>query len=54
MNSTQMQRIINVVIDNYIQRHSPATDFSKLLELSEFKDVNDLNDVNSGGNVISR
>ena len=51
MNSTQIQRIINVVINSYIQQHSLVVDFSKVFEFSKLKSVNDLNNVNNSNNV---
>ena len=51
--SEQLQRMINVVIDSYIQKHSIASDFLNFFDFSDFvssQDEDDFDNVENVGN----
>ena len=51
ISSNQLQRMINVVIDNYIQRHSFVFEFFESAESSKSRNVDDFDDINADDNV---
>ena len=51
ISSNQLQRMINAVIDNYIQRHSSISKSFEFVEFSKSRNVNDFDDTNADDNV---